>query len=237
MRMAACGWSYSVCVLEDGAVLTWGAAACGQLGHPQRLRQRSPKVVEALAGERVVMAACGENHSVALTDSGSVYAWGSGANGRLGIGDGSGDSGGVGGSGGGGGGGGEAPAQMSTPTRVDFTDGDDDARVVRMAHISCGYNHTGACDVHGNVYTWGKGSNGVLGHGETRDELWPRRVEAASMASERIVQVSCGYKHTAVTAESGALFVWGCKDNGRLGGADRPAGSAAGGGADCVGAM
>jgi alpha-tubulin suppressor-like RCC1 family protein len=63
----SCGWSYTVCVLEDGAAYSWGAAATGQLGHPNKLRQRAPVLIAALEGVGVVAVDCGESHTMALT--------------------------------------------------------------------------------------------------------------------------------------------------------------------------
>lgn len=43
-------------------------------------------MVEGLEGESVVSVSAGRVHSIALTSKGEVWAWGSGRNGRLGLG-------------------------------------------------------------------------------------------------------------------------------------------------------
>ena len=53
-----------------------------RLGHGDEEHQYTPKLVEALKGERVCAVAAGEVHSLAITASGSVYSWGLGLRGR-----------------------------------------------------------------------------------------------------------------------------------------------------------
>ena len=44
------------------------------------------------------------------------------------------------------------------------------------------------------MYTWGKGTTGMLGHGEDTEELSPRVVEA--LLGRDIRKVACGTSHT-----------------------------------------
>ena len=53
----------------------------------------------------------------------------------------------------------------------------------------------------GQVYTWGYGWNGSLGHGDWLDRSMPKLVEAFSDISCK--QISCGGYHTVVVTESG----------------------------------
>jgi RCC1 and BTB domain-containing protein len=46
-----------------------------------------PRVVEALAGQKVVGASGGFGHTVVWTEGGEVYTFGCGENGKLGHGD------------------------------------------------------------------------------------------------------------------------------------------------------
>lgn len=58
----------------------------GQLGIGSNKDQNSPQPVTALAGENIKKLACGWRHTMALTETGKVFAWGRGNNGQLGIG-------------------------------------------------------------------------------------------------------------------------------------------------------
>lgn len=47
--------------------------------------KRIPRMVKAMATRVVVQIACGKEHSIALTNDGELYAWGSNKEGQLGI--------------------------------------------------------------------------------------------------------------------------------------------------------
>jgi E3 ubiquitin-protein ligase HERC2 len=68
----------------------------------------------------------------------------------------------------------------------------------------------------GRLYTWGVGSLGRLGHGESvQDCNYPKLVEVLKGSS--IKEISCGYSHSAAITTSGELFVWGDGSCGKLG--------------------
>ena len=68
----------------------------------------------------------------------------------------------------------------------------------------------------GGLYTWGVGSLGRLGHGESvQDCNYPKLVEVLKGSS--IKEISCGYSHSAAITTSGELFVWGDGSCGKLG--------------------
>ncbi|MDR3741135.1 MAG: hypothetical protein P4L40_19120 [Terracidiphilus sp.] len=57
----------------------------GQLGHSNP-SPGHPAPVEALDGVRIVSVSSGRQHTVAVDDSGAVYAWGDGKSGATGTG-------------------------------------------------------------------------------------------------------------------------------------------------------
>jgi len=69
--------------VETG-LLSWGWNCSSQLGRPGQ--EDIPALVDCLSTERLVTASAGRVHSVALTSKGEVWTWGSGRNGRLGLG-------------------------------------------------------------------------------------------------------------------------------------------------------
>ena len=87
--MVACGGLHTVAVTEAGGVFTFGDGDDHQLGHGARGCQRTPLRVPAAGfhNERVVMAAAGNRHTVALSEAGHVFTWGFGMSGCLGHGD------------------------------------------------------------------------------------------------------------------------------------------------------
>ncbi len=83
----AAGGAHSVALLEDGCVMTWGCDNCGQLGSGARVGGAGgvrllAAVVAAIARVPVVQVAAGAFHTLALSASGDVYAWGYNAYGQ-----------------------------------------------------------------------------------------------------------------------------------------------------------
>lgn len=56
------------------------------------------------------------------------------------------------------------------------------------------------CTDDGQLFTFGIGENGRLGHGDTVNHTFPRRVEA--LAASIIKRVACGAAHTVVTTST-----------------------------------
>lgn len=47
---------------------------------------------------------------------------------------------------------------------------------LEVIDIACGGAHSAAITSSGHLYTWGKGRYGRLGHGDSEDQLKPKRV-------------------------------------------------------------
>lgn len=58
----------------------------GAAGHGGSLGAHTPQILKPLRDKRITMIACGESHSMVLTDKGYLYVWGRGFEGQLGIG-------------------------------------------------------------------------------------------------------------------------------------------------------
>jgi hypothetical protein len=57
------------------------------------------------------------------------------------------------------------------------------------------------------VFTWGRGKYGQLGHGSTQNEAFP--VSVTALTDQMIVQIICGGHHTMAINGDGVLFSWG----------------------------
>lgn len=167
----------------DGlAVFTWGRGEDGQLGLGDTSDQDQPTYVDALRGVGVRQIACGSGHTVVLTTDGEVFTWGRGDDGRLGHGD-------------------NGWKYVPRPTQSLA------GQVV--VQVTCGSYHTAAVTGNGDLYTWGGGMYGKLGHGNEAGHSTPKRVEA--LVGLVVSQIACGSRHTAIVTSTGAIYTWGDK--------------------------
>jgi hypothetical protein len=91
--------------------------------------------------------AAGAMHSLVLTESGEVYAWGDNEFGQLGLGD---------------------MVVRLTPTKVEG--------LPKVKAVAAGYDHSLVLTESGEVYAWGWNDYGQLGLGDTEDRLTPTKV-------------------------------------------------------------
>ncbi|NLZ44208.1 MAG: RCC1 repeat-containing protein, partial [Clostridia bacterium] len=77
------GVAYSLALLSDGTIWTWGDGEYGQLGDGTWTDKKVPVQVN-LTG--CINAASGGWHALALKSDGTVWAWGSNSGGKLGDG-------------------------------------------------------------------------------------------------------------------------------------------------------
>ncbi len=68
------GMGFSLALLRDGSVRSWGLNKQGQLGTGTTLDSRVPQPVAGLAG--IVVVSAGDNYALALGSDGAVWAWG-----------------------------------------------------------------------------------------------------------------------------------------------------------------
>ena len=59
------------------------------------------------------------------------------------------------------------------------------------------------------VCTWGKGTEGLLGHNNRKSEWSPRRVNPKRFGGEKVVFVAAGGFHTVVVTGGEWLYNWG----------------------------
>lgn len=86
VNIAACGSEHTVITTTDGEVWTWGLGIFGRLGHGDDANKLLPTLVgkESFGSAKIVTVAAGSLHSMALTEAGEVWNWGSGYYARLG---------------------------------------------------------------------------------------------------------------------------------------------------------
>ncbi|OQS04769.1 regulator of chromosome condensation (RCC1) [Thraustotheca clavata] len=121
---------------------------------------------------------------------GDVYAWGAGDHGVLGLGDVDNETLFTPG---------YDPGTNSTYPAIESPTWVEALANTKIIGISCGTSHAAAVSDTGDLYTWGHGAHGKLGHGTDQDEFTPRLVDA--LHSVKVATIACGHHHTlAVTA-------------------------------------
>ena len=86
VKQMSAGHDHTVCLLEDGTVLSWGRGSMGCLGLGDLKDRCGPEEVGALKCHRVVSVSAGYAHTVFLTATGQVFTCGLDDCGRLGFG-------------------------------------------------------------------------------------------------------------------------------------------------------
>lgn len=84
----------------------------------------------------------------------------------------------------------------------------------KVSQVVCGKEHCMLLTEHGQVYTWGGGTRGQLGHGTLSSEETPRLVMA--LDGLRIIKIAAGGWHSAAISESHDLYMFGWNESGQL---------------------
>jgi hypothetical protein len=210
-RFASVSPEHSLCRmggdgLKTGAggsgVASWGVGKRGQLGHGKRQDEREPRMLLSGLGYgiRIVQVSAGGGlvrvaHSLLLTSTGRVLSFGTGHSGALGFGY-------------------DRAKQLPDVLRPQYL---DSLAGVRMVCVAAGELHSASVSQDGDVYTWGDGFCGQVGHGDKRPQLTPRQVTQGGLEDEVVSSISCGSRHTLAVTEDGLVFSWGLGHFGVLG--------------------
>ena len=83
---AAGTYQHTAVWTEAGELFTFGDGGNGRLamGHGGEHNELAPRLVEALAGKKVIGASAGQHHTAAWTDEGELFTFAYGVNGKLG---------------------------------------------------------------------------------------------------------------------------------------------------------
>lgn len=211
-RFASCSPEHTLLRIGGGGNTTsgpggsgtaaWGVGKRGQLGHGNREDEALPKLLLGKIGYgiRIVQVAAGGGlvrvaHSLLLTSTGRVLSFGTAQYGQLGHGY-------------------DAGKQLSDCLRPRYIEA---LRNEKCVCVAAGELHSGAVTVDGDVYTWGEGFCGQLGHGDRRPHLLPEQVTLGGLEDECVSNMSCGCRHTLVVTEEGEVYSWGLGRFGVLG--------------------
>ncbi|KFP77540.1 X-linked retinitis pigmentosa GTPase regulator, partial [Apaloderma vittatum] len=187
IKQLAAGSYTSAAVTEDGQLFVWGDNSEGQIGLAGEACVNVPCQVDI--GKPVSSVSCGYYHSALITGDGELYTFGEAENGKLGL----------------------LPEQLKNNRVPQPVRG----IMEKVNKVACGGEHTVVL-TETNVYTFGLGQYGQLGHGTFIFETSiPKSVK--HLKRHKICNVTCGENHTAVIAENGLMFTFGDGRHGKLG--------------------
>lgn len=206
VKYVASSGGHGLVLFEDGTVAGWGNNYSGQLadaGEPLPKKRMVFEPMPLTMPGKVRQLAAGEQHSLALLEDGSVWAWGRGSEGQLGIGDGG--------------------ARM----RLATNDSPGSAQPQRVSGINDAIQvvttNTAALALRsdGSVLGWGSGSAGLLGSAY----LPARSMESPRMATtpitiagvSGITRLAVGSTHVLALTADGRILSWGKNGSGQLG--------------------
>ncbi|KAJ3683131.1 hypothetical protein LUZ60_013358 [Juncus effusus] len=154
--------------IGSGKLFTWGDGDKNRLGHGDRDPRLKPTCVASLIDYNFQKIGCGHSLTVGLTTTGQVLTMGSTVYGQLG----------------------NPRYDGRLPCLIE-----DNLTGETVTDISCGAYHVAVLTSKSEIYTWGKGANGRLGHGDLEDKKVPTLVE--TLKDRSVKQISCGSSFTA----------------------------------------
>ncbi|XP_068168540.1 secretion-regulating guanine nucleotide exchange factor [Antennarius striatus] len=192
----ACGWDFTLLLTDCGGVLTCGSNAFGQLGVGLIVKNSAHlQAVENLK-EPVVSIAAGLRHSLAVTDTGCVYQWGTGlfSHAKRALSP------------------HPVPPHLSSSLPALVPGLDQTTPQV----VAAGSGHCVCLTGNGDLFVWGGNKHSQL----TAKEPFlscPTRVNRSLLGGEKAIHVWSGWTHVIAQTETGRVFTWGRGDYGQLG--------------------
>lgn len=189
----AFGMSHEIFLTKDGLVYVRGSGKKNQLGLGEEIKEaETPTQVPGISD--IVQIAAGKHHSIVLNRNGEVFTWG--------------DKGALG----------HPKAQWwhlnqepcPVPTKV--------KSLSQIKAIAAGDLHCIALSEKGEVFSWGNGEHGRLGHGGAGYKTEPERITAFDGIT--IQSIRCGSAFNGAVSENNELWVWGRNDRGQCANAE-----------------
>ena len=182
------GGSFAYCRDDQGTLLVYGDNQFGQLGKGGKAQSKKPAVFASKNSEidpahiREIYAGC--DYSFFLMDDGSIYGVGNNAYNPLLL--------------------GYNRSMAATHVRIPL----DDTTIVKMA---CGFGQVLALNEAGEVWAWGRNSDGQVGCGTTKKITAPQKLPLTG-----IVDIAAGGKFSIALDKDGVLWGWGKNESHQL---------------------
>ena len=173
------------------SIFTMGNGTNGQLGIGSFIITNLPIRLNTLRSIKITQISCGISHTLALTENNTIYTWG-----KL-----------------------YKPISNDKQKNIEFGDYSNPILIESLVNeiiifISTGNNHSMALTNRGDLYTWGEGTYGQLGHNIKNNEIYPRKLNINNL---KITNMKGGACHTIAVCENGFLLGWGNNEKNQLG--------------------
>ena len=201
LKQIVSGKKHIIQLTRDGYVFSYGDSEFSVSGHGGSKIVEKPQILKHLSDKRVVQIACGEGHSLILTDKNDVYSWGRGYEGQLGV-----------------------SKRIEVASKPNYVKGFFQNPVI---FIAAGAYYSLAITQDNKLHGWGEARCGQLGLGvKTRIVNTPMRIpiidpdldtksQASSPEKEEdkneasIIYCSAGLGHTVAISEKNEIYAWG----------------------------
>jgi alpha-tubulin suppressor-like RCC1 family protein len=179
-------YNVGAAIKTDGTLWTWGRNSYAMVGD-NTATNRSTPVTTFAGGTNWKQVSVGARTLSAIKTDGTLWAWGTNANGQVGD---------------------NTTTNRTTPVTT-FAGG------TNWKQVDNGYFHTAAIKTDGTLWTWGHNSYGQIGNNTSgTNRLTPVTTFAGGTNWK---QVSCGAYHTAAIKTDGTLWTWGHNSYGQIG--------------------
>jgi alpha-tubulin suppressor-like RCC1 family protein len=184
-------------ITDSYSVYSWGSNGMGPMAisceqHELRSNFHTPQLVKSLEEENILGIAVGRLHVCAFNDI-SIYSWGYNPCGWQEE--------------------QQGDDECDRTMRV-LPDLIPNSTKEKIIDVASGGMHFCLLTQNGNLCTWGKSSNGNLGHQGLKSEFVP--VPRHLYLPVPIRKISCGSEHTMASSEF-KVYTWGSNDGARLG--------------------
>lgn len=216
------GATHALALASDGTVWSWGRNNYGQLGinvgdttannangkrvYAVKVQKQVSETITNEDGtetttthledlDNIKQISGGDCFSVALTNEGTVYAWGLGTTGQIGN---------------------AASGNVYIPTQVVGLNGE--GYLTNIKQIDAGGIHTLALTEEGTVYAWGRDTEYQLGNGANGNQNRPVQVKIdAETPLTGIEEISAIYQTSYARTKDGKVYGWGLNTSGQIG--------------------
>jgi len=213
------GQSHTAAIKNDGTIWVWGKNYSGQLGNGESgyiegtynsKYSNIPVQLSAADGPDNIpykdykwkAVSVGSNHTVAIREDNTIWAWGDNKDGQLGDG---------------------STTRRTNPVQLSAANGPDGIpyKDYKWKSVSAGgvketggllFSHTAAIREDNTIWVWGSNSFGQLGNNTIRRSSIPNR-----SWKDKWKAISAGDYHTAAIKDDGILYAWGRNEDGQLG--------------------